>query len=187
MPPRWELALPQPPPSSPKPSEPELCVRVVATRDVAPGEPLLLCYSSGHSNDAMFLHYGFVPAANMDDDVVLFDDTNAALNWHCQQYVVRVGARVGGACGFPDGIRSGPHGWGAPLCKNAAQHTSVGCINVPRRPFSCYQILMDGTLLSKQAAQQSHCGSRKGPWKVIHGNDMTPFSRIYMAKIYIYI
>ncbi|MEW5306535.1 MAG: hypothetical protein WDW36_008992 [Sanguina aurantia] len=86
---RWELALPQPPPASPAPSEPELCVRVVATRDVAPGEPLLLCYSSGHSNDAMFLHYGFVPAGNMDDDVVLFDDASAALNWHCQQYVVR--------------------------------------------------------------------------------------------------
>lgn len=87
---RWELALPQPPATSPQ-ADPEPSIRIVATRDIAPGEQLLLCYSSGHSNDAMFLHYGFVPAGNTDDDVVLFDDTNAALNWHCQQYVVRVG------------------------------------------------------------------------------------------------
>lgn len=36
----------------------EMCVK--ATRDVAAGQELLLCYREGPSDD-FFLHYGFVP------------------------------------------------------------------------------------------------------------------------------
>ncbi|GLC67730.1 hypothetical protein PLESTF_000599500 [Pleodorina starrii] len=57
---------------------------VSATRDIAPGQELLMSYGE-RPNDDFFLHYGFVPRANPHDDAVLWPDLESALEWHYER------------------------------------------------------------------------------------------------------
>jgi hypothetical protein len=60
-------------------------MRVRACAPVAAGEEALFCYSE-QSNDSFLLYYGFTPPANPHDDVVLWDDLEAALDWHAAAF-----------------------------------------------------------------------------------------------------
>lgn len=57
-----------------------------ATRDIAPGEELLLSYGE-RSNEDFFLFYGFVPPRNPHDAVSLFPSIEDAIDWHLEKYV----------------------------------------------------------------------------------------------------
>eukprot|EP00854_Cymbomonas_tetramitiformis_P008028 gene8028-9539_t len=45
------------------------------------GEQICATYGD-YGNDFFFLHYGFVPSKNMDDDVILFDTGTEAVAWY---------------------------------------------------------------------------------------------------------
>ena len=59
---------------------------LTATRDIDPGEELLLSYGE-RSNDEWVLHYGFVPPRNPHDDVVIFDTIEDAIDWYLEKYI----------------------------------------------------------------------------------------------------
>ncbi|KAK9805479.1 hypothetical protein WJX72_000563 [[Myrmecia] bisecta] len=75
----WELVSPQKSPSE------EWEMVVSAKRDIQEGEEVLLSYGE-RSNDDFFLHYGFVPARNAHDDVILFASLEEALDWHTEVF-----------------------------------------------------------------------------------------------------
>ena len=56
-------------------------LQVKATRDIEEGEELTFSYGERSSTDFL-VHYGFVPLRNPRDDVVLFEDVDAALDWY---------------------------------------------------------------------------------------------------------
>ena len=76
-------------------------MRLSAIRGIAEGEELLLSYGE-RSNDHFFLYYGFVPAKNPHDEVVLFGNLEEALEWHLEhfqgQHQVGLPVLVPGAC-----------------------------------------------------------------------------------------
>ncbi|KAK3272476.1 hypothetical protein CYMTET_19226, partial [Cymbomonas tetramitiformis] len=59
----------------------ESCINLVATKPIAAGEQICATYGD-YGNDFFFLHYGFVPSKNMDDDVILFDTGTEAVAWY---------------------------------------------------------------------------------------------------------
>ncbi|EFJ44774.1 hypothetical protein VOLCADRAFT_94881 [Volvox carteri f. nagariensis] len=75
---RWDLLPPD------RSSAGGWSMAVSATRDIHPGQELLLSYGE-RPNDDFFLHYGFVPRANPHDDAVLWPDLEAALEWHYER------------------------------------------------------------------------------------------------------
>ena len=56
-------------------------LQVKATREIEESEELTFSYGERSSTD-FFVHYGFVPLRNPRDDVVLFEDVDAALDWY---------------------------------------------------------------------------------------------------------
>jgi hypothetical protein len=56
-------------------------IEFAATRDVGSNEEALMSYGE-RSNDHFLMYYGFVPARNPHDDVILFSDVDHALSWH---------------------------------------------------------------------------------------------------------
>lgn len=71
---RWDLVPPDQAASA------QWEVHLSATRDIEEGEEVLLSYGERH-NDDFLVHYGFVPAGNPHDDVLLFPHLEAALEW----------------------------------------------------------------------------------------------------------
>ncbi|GIL72494.1 hypothetical protein Vretifemale_2854, partial [Volvox reticuliferus] len=78
---RWDLLPPA------RSSSGGWSMAVSATKDLQPGQEVLLSYGE-RPNDDFFLHYGFVPRANPHDDAVLWPDLESSLEWHYE----RIGA-----------------------------------------------------------------------------------------------
>lgn len=54
-------------------------------------KPLKVLLSYGErSNDDFFLHYGFVPPRNPQDEVVLFPNLATAIDWYCKKFSIEV-------------------------------------------------------------------------------------------------
>jgi hypothetical protein len=58
-----------------------------ATRDISPGEEVLLSYGE-KENDDFFVHYGFCPCRNPHDRYGLFDSLSQAVDWYVDMFVV---------------------------------------------------------------------------------------------------
>ena len=67
----------------------------VATRDIAAGEQLYFSYGPRPSRDFL-LTWGFLPAWNARDDVIIFSDTPHALQWHRALLAPQVGLPCSG-------------------------------------------------------------------------------------------
>lgn len=57
-----------------------------ATRDISPGEEVLLSYGE-KENDDFFVHYGFCPCRNPHDRYGLFDSLPQAVDWYVDMFV----------------------------------------------------------------------------------------------------
>jgi hypothetical protein len=64
----------------------EFFMVLTATRDIQQGEELLLSYGE-RNNDDFFLHYGFIPARNPHDDVILFTSIEEGIDYYLEKYI----------------------------------------------------------------------------------------------------
>jgi len=83
---RWDLVSPERAPPG------WWTMEVSATRDMRPGDALVLSYGE-RSSDDFFVHYGFVPPlCNPHEDAVIFENAEDALEWHFEHYAADLGA-----------------------------------------------------------------------------------------------